>query len=248
MLARGNGREAQIAEFSIGQLASVPGCKVADEVGLNRGRIDAVRLRRVLASVELRRAADGRLVLAVDVSPWLRPDAATSDARSFCHTYGRGENKHLMIPGWPVSWIVALETGRSSWTAPLDAVRLRPGDDLAAVTARQIRDLVRRLVAEGQWRPGDPLAWIVLAAGYDVMRLAWLLDDLPVELIGRLRPEAIRFPNVIHWFGLVGLGLRSAAGEMGWLFRSCCLWRCEPLRVWQPARGRLRPALGRRRG
>ena len=56
---------------------------------LNRGRIDAVRLRRVLASVELPRAADGRLVLAVDVSPWLRPDAATSDARSFCHTYGR---------------------------------------------------------------------------------------------------------------------------------------------------------------
>lgn len=127
----------------------------------------------------------------MDVSPWLRPDAVTSGARSFCHTYGRGENKHLMIPGWPVSWIVALETGRSSWTAPLDAVRLRPGDDLAAVTARQIRDLVGCLVAEGQWRPGDPLVWIVLDAGYDVMRLAYLLDDLPVELIGRLRSDRV---------------------------------------------------------
>jgi len=96
-----------------------------------------------------------------------------------------------MIPGWPVSWIVALETGRSSWTAPLDAVRLRPGDDLAAVTARQIRDLVGRLVAEGQWRSGDPLVWIVLDAGCDVMRLARLLDDLPVELIGRLRSDRV---------------------------------------------------------
>lgn len=86
--------------------------------GLNRGRIEFARLRRVLSSVPLPRTGDGRLVLAVDVSPWLRPDAATSDARSFCHTYGRGENKHLMIPGWPCSWIVALETGRSSWTAP----------------------------------------------------------------------------------------------------------------------------------
>lgn len=57
--------------------------------GPNRGRVEAARLRRVLASVP--RAADGRLVLAVDVSPWLRPDAATSDARSFCHTYGGRE-------------------------------------------------------------------------------------------------------------------------------------------------------------
>src|SRR6266498_549246 len=46
--------------------------------GLNQGRIEVARLRRVLASVALPRAADGRLVLAVDVSPWLRPDAATS--------------------------------------------------------------------------------------------------------------------------------------------------------------------------
>lgn len=31
-----------------------------------------------------------------------------------------------MVPGWPYSVVVALETGRSSWTAPLDAVRLAP--------------------------------------------------------------------------------------------------------------------------
>ena len=32
-----------------------------------------------------------------------------------------------MIPGWPYSVIAALEPGRTSWTAVLDAVRLRPG-------------------------------------------------------------------------------------------------------------------------
>ncbi len=93
---------------------------------LNKGCLDVERLRMALADLPLPRAADGRLVLAVDVSPWLRPDAATSDARSFCHTYGRGESKHMMIPGWPYSWVVALEAGRTSWVAPLDAVRLRP--------------------------------------------------------------------------------------------------------------------------
>jgi hypothetical protein len=61
---------------------------------LNWGRVDVERLRTALASLALPRAADGRLVLAVDVSPWLRPDAATCPDRSFCHTYGCGDAKH----------------------------------------------------------------------------------------------------------------------------------------------------------
>ena len=61
----------------------------------------------------LPRAADGPLVLAVDVSPWLRPDAPTSAERLFCHVYGRGRGSAQMIPGWPCSFVAALETGRS---------------------------------------------------------------------------------------------------------------------------------------
>src|SRR5512142_3007743 len=48
---------------------------------VNHGRIGIGRLRRVLAGLPLPRAADGRLVLAVDVSSWLRPGAATSPQR-----------------------------------------------------------------------------------------------------------------------------------------------------------------------
>jgi DDE superfamily endonuclease len=47
---------------------------------VNRGRIEIGRLRRSLARLPLPRAADRRLVLAVDVSNWLRPGAATSPA------------------------------------------------------------------------------------------------------------------------------------------------------------------------
>ncbi|MGV9384073.1 hypothetical protein ACWDRB_50220 [Nonomuraea sp. NPDC003707] len=36
-----------------------------------------------------------------------------------------GKDQHIMIPGWPYSFVVASETGRSSWTAPLDALRRR---------------------------------------------------------------------------------------------------------------------------
>ncbi|MFF8848361.1 transposase [Streptomyces sp. NPDC015127] len=106
--------------------------------------------------VPLPRAADGRLVLAVDVSPWLRPDSNTCADRAFCHTFGRGEGKHQMVPGWPYSVVAALESGRTSWTAVLDAVRLEPGADVAAVTTVQIGEVIERLVAAGQWRPGDP--------------------------------------------------------------------------------------------
>ncbi|WP_406499310.1 transposase [Streptomyces sp. NBC_01604] len=63
------------------------------------------------------RAADGRIVLAADVSPWLRPDANSCADWSFCHMLGRSEGKHQMVPGWPYSILAALETGRTSWTA-----------------------------------------------------------------------------------------------------------------------------------
>jgi hypothetical protein len=56
---------------------------------LNSGRLEVGRLRRCLAGLPLPRAAGGRIVLAVDVSPWLRPDAATSPDRLFCHVHGR---------------------------------------------------------------------------------------------------------------------------------------------------------------
>jgi DDE superfamily endonuclease len=158
---------------------------------VNRGRIAIGRLRRSLAGLPLPRAADGRLMLAVDVSNWLRPGAATSPERLFCHVYGRGKGQAQMIPGWPYSVIAALEPGRTSWTAVLDAVRLGPGDDATAVTAAQVRDVITRLITAGQWSEGDPAILVIFDAGYDVTRLAWLLADLPAELLGRLRSDRV---------------------------------------------------------
>src|SRR6266581_1982596 len=158
---------------------------------VNHGRVDIGRLRRSLAGLGLPRAADGRLVLAADVSNWLRPGAATSPERLFCHVYGRGKGQAQMIPGWPYSVIAALEPGRTSWTAVLDAIRLGPDDDQTEVTAVQVREVVARLIEAGHWREGDLRILVVFDAGYDVTRLAWLLADLPVELLGRLRSDRV---------------------------------------------------------
>jgi len=159
--------------------------------GLGSGRVEVDRLRRSLVNLPVPRDTQGRITLAVDVSPWLRPDAATSPDRSFCHVYGRGKGQAQMIPGWPYSFVAALEPGRTSWTTLLDALRLSPGDDATTVTATQLREVVQRLRYAGQHTPGDPDILIVFDAGYDVTRLAFLLADLPVEVLGRLRSDRV---------------------------------------------------------
>jgi hypothetical protein len=132
---------------------------------VNAGRIEIRRLRRAVAELPLPRAADGRLMLAVDVSNWLRPGAATSPERLFCHVYGRGKGQAQMIPGWPCSVVAALEPGRTSWTAVLDAVRLGPADDETGVTAAQVADVVTRLIEAGRHKEGDPDILVVFDAG-----------------------------------------------------------------------------------
>src|SRR5262245_2063280 len=158
---------------------------------VNHGRIDIARLRRCLAGLPLPRAADGRLMLAVDVSNWLRPGAATSPDRLFCHVYGRGKGQAQMIPGWPYSVVAALEPGRTSWTAVRDAVRLGPGDDEIAVTAAQVRDVITRLTTTGHWREADQTILAILETGCELTALSWQLSDLPVELLGRLRSDRV---------------------------------------------------------
>jgi hypothetical protein len=73
--------------------------------GLNQGRIDTDRPRSSLAGLSLPRFPDGRLVLAVDVSPWLRSDAPCPPDRLFCHVYRRAKTAPQFIPGWPYSFV-----------------------------------------------------------------------------------------------------------------------------------------------
>jgi hypothetical protein len=160
---------------------------------VNRGRVDIARLRRALAGVPLSAWPDGRIRLAADVSSWLRPGAACSPERLFCHCHPRGRGDAQMVPGWPYSVVAALEPGRTSWTLPLDAVRLGPADDATAVTAAQVREVFGRIRQAGRWHEGDPPLLVAFDAGYHLTRLAWLLRDVPVEVLGRLRADRVLY-------------------------------------------------------
>ncbi|MFF4603461.1 transposase [Streptomyces sp. NPDC001339] len=81
--------------------------------GLNQGRIDTGRLQTLPADLPLPRFLDGRLVPAVDASPWLRSDASCSAERLFCHVYGRAKSapRSSSRAGrtlWPYSFVAAL--------------------------------------------------------------------------------------------------------------------------------------------
>ena len=55
--------------------------------------------------------------------------------------------------------------------------------------------MITRLIAAGHWRDGDPPVLVIFDAGYDPMRLAHQLADLPVEVLGRLRSDRVlHFP------------------------------------------------------
>ena len=159
--------------------------------GLGAGRAEFARLRRAVAGLPLPAWPDGRIRLAADVTAWLRPDAETSPGRSFCHVRGRGKDAAQMVPGWPYSFVAALGPGASSWALVLDAVRLEPGGDQTEAAAAQLREVTGRLAAAGHWRPGDPDIVVALDAGYQPSRLAWLLADLPLVLVVRVRSDRV---------------------------------------------------------
>ncbi|MEV4888133.1 transposase [Nonomuraea sp. NPDC055795] len=96
-----------------------------------------------------------------------------------------------LIPGWPCSVVAALESGGTSWTALLNAIRLEPGVDLAQVSTDQLRQVVERLTEANRHSDGDPAILIVVDAGYGVPRLAFVLADLPVEDLGRMCSDRV---------------------------------------------------------
>lgn len=70
-------------------------------------------------------------------------------------------------------------------------MRISPGDDATTVIAARLRAVIGELTRAGHHRASEPDVLIVLDAGYDVARLAWLLADLPVTLVDRLRSDRV---------------------------------------------------------
>src|SRR5216683_859137 len=156
---------------------------------------------------------EGPLKIAVDVSPWPRPDAETSEGR--CHAYAscRCDGARKTIPGWPYSFAAGLEWGATSWTALLDAVRTGPQDSASTVTAAQVGRVHRRLAAAGLLA-GRPAAVFVFDSGYDLTRIAYLTshDGVPAQVLGRVRSDRVFYGPAPQRLPPPGRGSAAARG------------------------------------
>ena len=147
---------------------------------LARGHIDAERLRDLLAR---NRLVGGEPIYAVDVTTWPRCDAECSPERGLYYHPSRHSAGQPIVAGWAYQWICQVSFDRDSWTAPVDARRLRPADDTDHTAAVQIRALLARLPA------GGPAPWFVFDAGYDSAQLSLDLADAGVVVLVRLRAD-----------------------------------------------------------
>ncbi len=118
----------------------------AFRAALAHGRIDAERLRDLLAS---QLPDGGQPVFAVDVTTWPRCDAECSPQRGYYYHPSRHSAGQPIIAGWAWQWIAQVNFERDSWTAPVDARRLHPLDDTDQTAAAQIHALLERLPASG---------------------------------------------------------------------------------------------------
>jgi hypothetical protein len=157
---------------------------------LDRGRIDAEALRKLLACHPLAGAAIAGepSVYAVDTSVWDRCDAECSPERGFYYHPSRHSAGQPIVAGWAYQFVAQLNFVRESWTAPMDVERLRPGQDVNVLAAEQVRSFLRRRRSScegGRTDATSPL--FVFDAGYDLVKVQQGLEGSPCQILLRLR-------------------------------------------------------------
>jgi hypothetical protein len=160
---------------------------------LAEGRIDPGGLRRLLLGASAPARADEPLMYAIDVTPHARPDAEYADERVMVQVRGKGGDKFL--PGWPYSLLVGVQWGSSSWVDPIEARRLRPGEDHTDVTVEQITGLLADLHRTGRWQRGDPPPLVMLDAGNYATDISHALAGRCVQVLVRLRSTRVFYAD-----------------------------------------------------
>jgi hypothetical protein len=153
---------------------------------LQRGRIDEDKLRRLLVA---NRPLDWPLIFAVDESTWARCDAETSPERGFHYSATKHSNGKPIVAGWSYQWICQLDWAPDSWTAPIDAMRIKPSMDATSSTIDQVKRMISLLPADKE----VPL--FVYDAGYDPIALSDGLQETRVQVLVRLSSSRVFHPD-----------------------------------------------------
>jgi hypothetical protein len=173
-------------------------------------KIDYGLLEKALAGVPAAQAAQvreacarwTRLRFAIDATPYPRPDAECSPGRGHVHHDAcRCDGTRKTIPGWEYQFTAAVGHLRTAWAALIDVERTTPATRTRQ-TARQVRNLLRRLHAAGAGARGAPL--VILDAGYSATALTAALAGCPVHLLIRLPAGSVLYADPVTWPGKHG--------------------------------------------
>jgi len=172
--------------------------------------IDYDLLEQALAQVPAAQAAQvreacaqwTRLRFAIDATPYPRPDAECSPGRGHVHHDAcRCDSTRKTIPGWEYQFVAALGHLRTAWAALVDVERTTPATRTRQ-TARQVKNLLRRLQAAGNGGAGAPL--VIMDAGYSAAALTAALAGQDVHLLIRLASGSVFYADPVTWPGKNG--------------------------------------------
>jgi len=143
-----------------------------------------------------------RLRFAVDATPYPRPDAECSPERGHVHHDAcRCDSTRKTIPGWEYQFVAALGHLRTAWAALADVERTTPAARTRQ-TARQVKNLLRRLHAAGTGGAGAPL--VIMDAGYSAAALTAALAGQDGHLLIRLASGSVFYASPVTWPGKNG--------------------------------------------
>ena len=154
---------------------------------LQDGRIDRMAVIRVFTEMLPQRMVGTRLVLGLDTSSILRPEAHTAKDRTLVYRSNLPAAATPVGPGWSFSALVVVPNPVSSWTYILDHRRVPRTETATTIGVAQLQAVLPKLPAGGQ-RP-------VLLLDRRYSNAPWVMASatLPTDQLIRARADQVLY-------------------------------------------------------
>lgn len=154
---------------------------------LEDGRIDRAALLRLFARALPQQSVGTRLLLGLDTSSILRPEAVTSADRTLVYRPNLPKDATPVGPGWCFSTLVVLPEPVSSWTYVLDNRRVPSTQTADTIGVQQVRASLPLLAA----RRARPI--LVLDRHYSSAPWVLASADLSCDQLIRARRDRVLY-------------------------------------------------------
>jgi hypothetical protein len=175
---------------------------------LEDGLIDRAALRRVFLELLPQRLVGTRLVLGLDTSSILRPEAHTSKDRTLVYRSNLPNDATPVGPGWSFSALVVLPDPVSSWIYILDHRRVPSSETATTIGVAQLQAVVPKL------RTGGDRAVVLLDRRY--ANAPWVTASASVVVDQLIRARA---DQVLYRPAPAPTGTRGAPRKDGARFK-----------------------------